>query len=172
MLEDRIMYEQKSEYILFTIDMHLPIHGSNEDVIKETLFTQFKQMKRGFSSNADVLVLPDPKCIVYQFLGKQEITNRVHMQVKLLNAINNNKFIKYLRWVSAYRNMKLGMFTRFAFIDNIPSSEAKYENICNDCGSKIITVCTFNISFVLPADLLGFADFVLKANLGGRSELL
>ena len=143
MLENRIMYEQKDIYMLITIDAHLPVDGSNENNIKEALFRQFKMFKKSFSFSADVVVVPTTYCIVYKFFGKVETNNRVYMQIKLLGAADNYRFITHLRYFSSLNNIRLGMFKKFPFIDNIPSSEAKYEQPCGECGSKIIIYVQF-----------------------------
>jgi len=137
------MYEQKEGYMLITIDSHLPVDGSDENNIKDTLFRQFKLFKRSFSFNAEVVVLPSTHCIVYKFLGIVEVNNRVFMQIKLLGATDNFKFIEHIRRFSSVNNIRLGMFKKFSFIDNIPSSEAKYDQHCCECGSKIIIYVQF-----------------------------
>jgi hypothetical protein len=148
MLENKIMYEEIDGFITITIDSELGVENNSEEIIQERLFKLFKEFKTALARNTTAVAISNPHVIVYKFMGAEEVMNRMYMRIKLLNATQNYEFISFLRKYTYHIGLKLGRFTKFAFIDNIPSSESKYAHFCSCCGTKMVMYVQYKFEVI------------------------
>jgi hypothetical protein len=126
----------------------LGVEGNREEIIQERLFKLFKGFKGALARNTTAVAISNPNAIVYRFMGAEEVMNRVYMTIRLLNATNNREFIAFLCRYTYDIGLHLSRFSKFAFIDNIPSSETKYTHHCPCCGTKLVMYVQYKFEVV------------------------